>query len=333
MEIIQDYQRLPECLKEQIKRLQSNYDLPDKVNNYYSHLKEKTNKEVVEKHGRILMRLAILLAMTPFDLMEPDFFSILSCYNDKNGDKIVFRKLLKKGKHARVVEGKNSKNRIMIVKWYGSGKRDTCFEAGIYERLKEMGCSLPYFSADYYFWNRRVLVFEKLKKLNGSDDEFELAIQLIQQLKKLHTFGVHCDIKPQNVMKKINKDGTHKYLLIDYGGIAYEKLGNGYRRWLWSPDWTSQEAHVKDQVVTMKADFVELTYTMKWIQNARKKRKNDDTKRGYKGRLKSYFDFVNKIDEKNIDEDIHDQLIDHIKNSKETSVPSLSKDFQKMKVK
>lgn len=318
MELIEAYQQLPNNLKNQISNIEKNYDIGNDVKDYYKHMIETVGKDKLkDNQKKILFRLAILTVISPYELMIPDLFSVVQCYTDDSKNKIILKKLIKEGKHARVLEGKDNKNKSVIVKWYSSEKRDTCFESGIYERLKSTDCVLPAFSTDYYFWNSRVLVLEKLKKINEEDDEFELAIQLIPQLQKLHMFGVHCDIKPLNIMKKKDKKTKQfTYLLIDFGGIAYEKYEHGYRRWLWSPSWTSQESHVKNQVVTMKSDFVEMGYTMKYLQNLRRKRKKDEVRSGFKGKLKKYMDFVNDIDETNIPENIHDKVINYIKELK-----------------
>lgn len=317
MELIEAYQELPDSLRNQISYIEKNYDINNDVKEYYKHIVEKIGKDKLKTsgHKKILMRLAILTVIKPFELMTQDMFSFVHCYTENSKSKITLKKLLKEGKHARVIEGRDSKGKVVIVKWYSSEKRDTCFESGIYEKLREDQCTLPWFSTDYYFWNTKVLVLEKLKKLDATDDEFELALQLLPQLKKLHVFGVHCDIKPLNIMKK-KKNGQTIYLLIDFGGIAYERFEHGFRRWLWSPSWTSQESHTKNQATTMKADFVELGYTMKYLQNLRKKRKKDEVRSGFRGKLKRYMDYVIDINEKNIPEDIHDKIIEHIKNLK-----------------
>ena len=135
---------------------------------------------------------------------------------------------------------------------------------------------------------------EKLQKLNSSDDPYMVGAHVIRQLQFLHTFGVHCDIKPGNIMKK-----GSLYYLIDYGGVAKEKMGGGYRRWIWTPKWTSQRSHQKQQVCTAYNDFVELGFTMRHIQIWKKEEETCDVNKreirtAFGGRLADYMRQVEK---------------------------------------
>ena len=318
MELIQTYNSYPDALKDQIKLLKFKFNVSKDVENYYRHIiKETKGIKFSEHEKKILFRLAILTIIKPYELLIDCFFTYVYCYKNNSKDKIIFNKLIKDGKHARVVKGKDIKGNSMVVKYYSSNKRDTCFEIGIYERLRDEGMmTLPYFDTEYFFWDSRVLVMEKLSKLNHKDDEYELAIQIIEQLKSVHMFGVHSDIKPENMMKKRNyKNKKTVYYLIDFGGVSNEKLEYGYRRYIWSPKWTCQKSHEKNQITTFKHDFIELGYTMRHIQNLKNKSKKGEIKSGYRGKLKKYMDFVSNIDEMNIPDDIHDQLIKVIKHA------------------
>jgi serine/threonine protein kinase len=201
--------------------------------------------------------------------------------------------------------------RPVVVKWYQSSKRDTTYELNFYQKLRGMGCDVPWFSSHYNFWGHKVMVLEKLSPLTQYDDEFKMGVHIIQQLRLLHRMGVHCDIKPQNVMKRQINKRTAQYLLIDFGGVATERLSYGYRRWLWSPKWTSQTPHEADQVVTEKNDFLELAYTMRAMQNWRDShnQSDGDVKRGFTGRLARYLKRVEEIDKRHVrDQDYTDLL-------------------------
>jgi serine/threonine protein kinase len=319
MDLIGTYNSLPSILKKQIKTIQPKFDSSRKVINYSNHMFEQSKLNKSERNKKIISRLAIFTLITSNDLLTPDYFQIILCYNDSDhNDTIKLISILKEGKHAKVFEAKDKSGETKVVKYYNSEKRDTCFEIGVYDKLKEMGMKLPWFNSNFYFWNSKILVLEKLTKLNSKEDEFDLAIQLIKQLKILHSFGVHSDIKPDNIMKKRNyKTKKTTYYLIDFGGISYEKFQHGYRRWIWSPKWTCQTSHQKNQVTTMKHDFIELGYTMKHIQTLKKYKDKKSQKKvpmrsGFDGKLGKYMDYINEIDEKKIPEDIHDQLIKFI---------------------
>lgn len=318
MELIETYNKYPDALKRQLRTISTKLGVSKRVEDYYHHMldeiKKKNNIKFDNNQKKIIYRLAILTVVKPFELMSSEFFPYVYCYKEDSDQKIKFTELIKEGKHARVLKGKDDRNKTVIVKYYTSEKRDTCFEIGVYEELKKSGMKLPSFDTSYHFWGYRVLSMEKLDKLNAKDDEFELALQILDQLKHLHKFGVHSDIKPLNIMKKRNyKTKKTIYYLIDFGGISYERLDHGYRRWIWSPNWTSQKSHQKNQVTTMKYDFIELGYTMKHLQNLKNKNSKDACRSGFKGKLSKYMEFVQSINDENIPDDIHDQIINFIK--------------------
>ena len=160
---------------------------------------------------------------------------------------------------------------------------------------------------------------EKLFPITKDDNEFEVALEVMKQLVYLHQFGIHNDIKPGNIMKRI-VNGKPKYLLIDYGGVATQRLSYGFKRWIWSPKWTSQELHGKNQVTTAKNDFIELVYTMKTIQNMRngedkRHRRNkdgeeeDNIRTGFVGRLAKLHDRVEQVNPKDIKEEDYLDII------------------------
>jgi serine/threonine protein kinase len=243
---------------------------------------------------------------------DTEMFSSVYCYSSK-GDHITLNSLIKSGKHACVmgaslpirVDERNIRNVPVVVKWYQSEKRDVSYESKIYARLYEAGCPTPWFSTKYRFWEDPVLVLEHLASLDPSDDPYALGIAVLHQLTYLHKFGIHCDLKPQNIMKRVDeRDKSVKYFVIDYGGVSLEKLEYGYRRWIWSPKWTCQPSHQSGQVVTPVEDFIELGFVMKAIKNWNKsgKREDGDCKSNYHGRLRSYMDRVKRIDRHRVKE-------------------------------
>ncbi len=144
---------------------------------------------------------------------------------------------------------------------------------------------------------------EKLFDINiKKDNLFAIGISLLNQLKFLHKFGVHSDIKPMNVMK----NGKNEYFLIDYGGTATQKLGHGYKRHTWNSQFTSQVPFYNDQIATHKNDLLELGYTMNfWAFGP----KNKDVKTKFKGKIGKYMEKVNKISENEIGEADYQDLV------------------------
>ena len=303
MSTIKRYFKLSNNLKEQLSILETHFnDNKSVLKQYHKYIKKYRKNKRFDSidFDTILFRFALLDTISPRVLFDPKWFNEVYCYHqsDNPEKRITLKKIIKTGKHAIVIEGIYQDTPI-VVKWYSSNKRDTNYEIDIYRRLKKMGCDLPWFSNKFYFWGERVLVLEKLEPLTADDNAFQIGSDVLSQLKFLHQIGIHCDIKPGNIMKKI-VDGYPKYLLIDYGGVTQEPLQYGYRRWIWSPKWTSTPKGEPNQLVTAKIDFLELAYTMQAIINWYKIGHDGEYKKHYTGRLKDYLDYLFDLDEQSI---------------------------------
>lgn len=311
MNILDKYKQLPSPLRLQLRKIAHIFSNDKEVNHQYAKLLTDVPNDQRDSSSirRKIFRMSIFLNIKPRFILKPTFVNLIICYSE-DGPIIPITKILKSNHHSCLIEGKMS-DLPVVIKWYQSSRRDCIYEINIYRRLYDMSCDLPWFSDKFKFWECPVIVMEKLYPLTQHDDEYKIGISVLRQLQKLHTFSIHCDIKPLNIMKKINGTST-TYLLIDYGGATTERLGHGYRRWLWSPKWTSQESHKKNQIVTAKNDFMELGFTMRAMQNWREhnNNKNDgDFHSGYQGRLKKYMTYVKNIDSHNILERDYEQLI------------------------
>lgn len=300
MSIVEQYQGLAEPLKHQLNILYRYFTSNQLVRDGYRKMMSEITKKYHSTRSLkvIVFQMAVLKMITTYEILTPYWVNKLVCYSDHEPHTdIELTKIIKTGKHAVVIEGVMGKKPV-IVKHYQSAKRDIKYEIKIYQKLKDMECKIPWFSTCYYIWNTPILVLEKLMLLTASDNEYKVGIAIIKQLWYVHQIGVHSDIKPQNIMKRKLDNGEYEYLLIDYGGVTLEKLGHGYRRWVWSPKWTSQTAHEPKQITTAKNDFIELGYTMKAIQNWKKTEKSDDGqfKKDFTGVLKDYMDRVERID-------------------------------------
>lgn len=221
------------------------------------------------------------------ELMNSKCLSFLYIYHKKKDKRYHLEKPFSKGKHVRLLK---TVEKPYIVKWYRSGDRTAAYEIEVYKRLKSLGCPLPYFSPNYLFWEEPVLVMEELSPLGKNEDVYKLGRQVIIQLSYLHTFGVHCDIKPDNILKR-----GETYFLIDFGGVAQTKLKWGYKRWIWSKHWTSQVAHSKKQVASPKHDFKELAFTMNALKNPGVNHREE-----FSGRLGEFIKRVDKIDKRRV---------------------------------
>uniref|UniRef100_A0A6C0BMX2 Protein kinase domain-containing protein n=1 Tax=viral metagenome TaxID=1070528 RepID=A0A6C0BMX2_9ZZZZ len=247
--------------------------------------------------------MKIYESMSYWDLLQEEWFGRINCYTHSSGEVIILRKFIKNSKGVRVILGMLN-GREVVVKSINSTRHTIRDETSVYQSLKEDGCQVPWFRGDFYFWGQPVLVLEKLEPLDEYDDEFKLGREIIRQLEYVHEFGCHSDIKPQNIMKRVTKKGQKRicqYFLIDYGGVASERLDHGYKRWIWTHKWTSQKPHAQgaERVITCTNDFVELAYVMRAIQiwrsrhrSNRPKDKDGDFRTGYKGRLLKFMEAV-----------------------------------------
>lgn len=311
--LVSAYDKLPESLRKQISKLHNIFKndediVPVALSLYRKYgIREKGKRgDKNEQLRKTLFRVAMLKVIAPDYLLDDKWFPYVQCY-DTRGHIVKLEKTVTMGRHVFVIQGRLDDGGPVIVKWYQSNKRDTLYEIGIYKRLRQIRCSCPWFSSTYEFWNSPVLVMEKLQPLTKEDDEFEVSIEVIKQLKYLHTFGIHNDLKPGNIMKRVH-NGRPTYFMIDHGGVATSRLGYGYRRWIWSPKWTCQRPHAANQITTAKHDFIELGYTMKTMQNWTSG--DNHIRSGFSGKLEKYMNRVARIDERNITAKDYDDLIE-----------------------
>ena len=302
------YQAFPDELKREVNAVAKQYAKDRRVIENYRMIMGHGYGHTVD---RMILCYAVVSAIPAFEMSVRGRLSIVRCYNER-GHIIELQSILTEGKHVRLFRGTHVRTgRAVIVKIYQSGSgRDTGYENDLYRRL---GKPEPCFSTSYYIWGCPVLVMAPLLSLDTDDDEYEMAVQVILQLRRLHRFGVHCDLKPGNIMKRVKRSasGTRiRYLVIDFGGASVERYGrgnHGYRRWVWSPKWTSQprrsENGGREVIATAKNDLIELVYTMKTLQNERTGTSNrkvgdhDPIRSGFTGKLARFLDYIKKIDD------------------------------------
>lgn len=251
------------------------------------------------KSTSISSLLKIYDKTTAWDVLTDELIPNLRC-TDRKGREITLKSIVKSGNSVKIVEGIYDKRKV-VIKVISSPKHSILDEISVYDRLRKMKCPTPWFSKKFSLWGETVLVLELLQSLSRYDDEVLVGCHVLDQLRYLHRVGCHSDLKPGNIMKRV---GKKEYFMIDFGGVAEDKLGNGYRRWIWTRKWTCQVPHESQQVILPYHDFLELGYVLRAMQNWResKRRGSDEDgnfKIGYQGRLRSYMSAVD------------DSIIDH----------------------
>lgn len=266
-----EYHNLPIFVKKQLTDISKLYKNDHEIKKFYSGLINNTDIPNTASDDD-LFNYSILVKLKTKHILEYNY-SLLECYSS-DGKKIKLTKLIKPdksknknktSKHAVVLEGIYDETPV-IIKYYemNDDDIDITYEIDIYHKLKNMECNIPQFDDQFMVLNKRVLMLEKLEKLDKHDNIYKIGMNIVSQLSYLHTFAIHNDIKPDNIMKKMI-DGKPYYYLIDYGGVSTTKLCCGYKRRIWSPHWTCQERGAHNQVTQPKHDFIELGYTLNYM--------------------------------------------------------------------
>ena len=328
-DLITLYGRFPEPVRAQLERLVPYFKNRRAIKQRKQYLRDKYNCE----DESILAPLAVLDQMQTRDLLHAKFFSIIYAF-DTRGNVATIDNVLTKGDHVclfnatlKTTSGTNDK---CIIKYYKHGGRDTTYETNIYRELRQRHCPILWFSSGFYLFKNRCLVMEPLLAVTKKDDEFAMMIEVIQQLRFLHRFGVHNDLKPGNIMKRapdsklpwnsdvtLTPDGAEfTFFVIDYGGTATKRVGSvNYGRWCWSPRYCIQPLHGRGanggmQETSFKHDFYELIVTARALQCFRtgEKQVRDKDKKDayikdpyrdpntYKGLLRELYEYTFSID-------------------------------------
>lgn len=266
--------------------------------NTYIMLLEKIKKKCNTNNRKILLMNVInnfkYFSPFPHNMMINAHHLNNLYVSNQSLHKIYFKFPLSINDSRYVYVGEDDKNKF-VIKWISHKTKSVTYEMKILEFLKYHGVKLFAFNNEYMFWDEPVLCMEKLTKINGSENENIVGRQILQILKKIHQFGVHSDIKPDNIMKKNNE-----YYLIDFGGFSMKKLKHGYHRNCWSKNWASQERTL-DQVTTYKNDLIELSYTLNALRLSKQKIKhtygNVKTILPQNKKIYKYYNMVKSIDD------------------------------------
>lgn len=150
--------------------------------------------------------------------------------------------------------------RNVVIKWVDTLDHDINVEIRNWERFRDTGAQVPWFNGSFSIYGYPAFIIEELQPLQlGKENIPELTTQILNQLQKLHTFGCHADIKPDNILKK-----DKKYYLIDFGDIATNKLSYGYLRTAFTPFFTSQVNYYRT-IITPKYDLLEFGFVLNYF--------------------------------------------------------------------
>lgn len=294
-ELRAEFNKLPSEFRSQLENLipyfENNKSVREKA-------KELQQEHHLDKHSKLAFLMAIFKTMTPNDILkDPTLLENVYCYaptrlnsNNQRPNRIILTGIIKEGKHVKVLSGKmissdKDPGLDVVVKWYQSKHGTIEREMETYKKLKEAGCEVPWFSVRFAFWEHPVLVMEKLYPLDKNDHENRVGIHVLKQLRYLHKFAVHSDLKPGNIMKRTRPGEGTRYYVIDYGGCSFEstkcdKHDIKYKRWVWTEKFASQprpsETKNREPIYTYPYyDFLELLYTLRSIQMQRRNEKKE----------------------------------------------------------
>lgn len=149
-----------------------------------------------------------------------------------------------------------------VVKW----SYDTKPTLRIWEQVRNTGVKIFEFSTKYRFSpNERVLLMERLTKLDELDNSYDILIDVLGQLQTLHQAGmVHADLKVDNIMKRNGLNGV-EYFIIDYDDVSYQIINDNpttVQRNVFSIWFASQINGIGVVPTSYRNDLEELFYTI-----------------------------------------------------------------------
>jgi hypothetical protein len=180
-------------------------------------------------------------------------------FHVKTGERLTFLKELSIDIDQNVYLAREEKTDVLwVVKW---DREDTVLkEIANYKRIQKYGGKIPNVKdTKWMAAGKPVLVIEKLDKLDLTDDEYEIGVQLLEtQFPYLHQFAVHADLKPDNIMKR---PGTREYFIIDMDLTTEKVVGNCYERTHWTP-YFHYDPFYPRTLCTYRVDLLELRAVM-----------------------------------------------------------------------
>lgn len=257
---------------------------------------------------------------------ESYLFKHLRGYNTKDENvKLELIKNVCQDRRGGVIKGlrlKSSKDGVniirkdpVIIKWKVDNIQT---QIDNYKKMRHINAnSIPWFSSSWKLWNEPVLVLEHLENITPEDNEFKIGIDILQQLKVIHKFGVHCDIKPVHILKRVSRDNI-RYFLISLQNLATVRHKHGYLRKVWTSKFTSQKSRENDQVTTPYNDLMELGFTLNSLRLSKEGGSfwgyftSRSIRQNFSKTLSLYINRVEKINCKsiNLEDEDYEDLID-----------------------
>jgi hypothetical protein len=214
-----DFLNLPACHKDEIDFFANHLRINPRVEMYFERLRLiypdiTIGHEVFtgQRLYQLLLNVAVFKKVSALEVATDEALQYLTCYNEFGIPIIKLEKIFVQGTYVKLFRGRFLDEQYaatnynwdyrkpIVVKLHQSkdGVNDTSFEIGVYRCL---GDPRPSLGVNCYLWNVPVLVMEPLQKIDHTDDENKIGIQVLKQLEKIHQKTVMSDIKPDNIMK------------------------------------------------------------------------------------------------------------------------------------
>jgi hypothetical protein len=232
-------------------------------------------------------------------------------YKVRKGEKIDHRTLQHLASQDLEYMSDDNKDRLRVIKWHDTYHMNHEIQGWL--KCKEEGIPCPGIDVSYTVMGFPAIAMSLLQDIeyDNEDSYIEMGCQILDILKKFHKFGCHSDIKPDNIM--CYRDGDKiTYYLIDMAGITMKQMGKGFRRRVWTPNYTSQ-AKKSDTITTPWHDLIELGFTLNVVYSKchGMKIRRRDYRRVIDGSvIDRYMELLRSYAGKktSIDDDVYDEL-------------------------
>lgn len=166
----------------------------------------------------------------------------------------------------------DEKDKKWVLKWSSEEKSNgnAMTEELNYRSIQKHGGTTPDLLSGYYVGDFPVLVIEFLYALDVSDNPLEVGRQLLLQLKYIHKFALHLDLKPDNIRKRMTGQlggGTPQYFIIDMdlctNLVTCGPGPNCYKREHYTPFYASTDMDASEVAYgSYRHDLMELFYVI-----------------------------------------------------------------------
>lgn len=183
-------------------------------------------------------------------------------YNPETGQTLRFKKFfgIQEDQNVYLVTDEST-GKNWILKWEEYVSENS--ESKTYRKLENLGANVPERLEGFKVLDFGVLVLEFLYPMDITDRPSQVARQLLQQLKAIHTFACYFDLKTDNIRKR-NSDPP-AYFIIDMNLSTEMRPDGTFKRLHWTPLYSSQlfpsGPNVR-QRSSYKNDFIELKYVL-----------------------------------------------------------------------